>query len=60
MAVIGYPRVSTTDQDPQLQLEALNAAGAQRIFTDHGVSGAKAERPELDACSDHRTRARAA
>ncbi|MBF6336028.1 recombinase family protein [Nocardia abscessus] len=53
MAVIGYARVSTSDQDPQLQLDALDAAGAARIFTDHGVSGAKAERPELTRCLDH-------
>jgi DNA invertase Pin-like site-specific DNA recombinase len=53
VAVIGYARVSTTDQDPQLQLDALDAAGASRVFTDHGVSGAKAERPELDRCLDH-------
>lgn len=53
MAIIGYARVSTTDQKAQLQLDALNAAGAERIFTDHGVSGSKAERPELDACLDH-------
>ncbi|MFC9788891.1 recombinase family protein [Rhodococcus sp. NPDC127528] len=53
MAVIGYARVSTTDQDPQLQLDALHTAGAKRIFTDHGVSGAKSSRPELDACLDH-------
>ncbi|MFJ4656531.1 recombinase family protein [Nocardia sp. NPDC088792] len=53
MALIGYARVSTTDQDPQLQLDALKAAGAERVYTDHGVSGAKAERPELDRCLDH-------
>ncbi|WP_330182860.1 recombinase family protein [Nocardia sp. NBC_01503] len=53
MALIGYARVSTTEQDPQLQLDALKAAGAERIFTDHGVSGSKTERPELDACLDH-------
>jgi len=45
--------VSTTDQNPQLQLDALREAGAARIFTDHGVSGSKARRPELDACLDH-------
>lgn len=53
MAIIGYARVSTTDQNPQLQLDALNDAGAARIFTDHGVSGSAAQRPELDACLDH-------
>jgi DNA invertase Pin-like site-specific DNA recombinase len=53
MAVIGYARVSTTDQNPQLQLDALRDAGAARIFTDHGVSGSTASRPELDACLDH-------
>ncbi|NHP16923.1 recombinase family protein, partial [Rhodococcus sp. IC4_135] len=53
MAVIGYARVSTTEQNAQLQLDALKAAGAARIFTDHGVSGSKTARPELDACIDH-------
>ena len=53
MAIIGYARVSTTDQNPQLQLDALHEAGATRIFTDHGVSGSMARRPELDACLDH-------
>ena len=42
MAIIGYARVSTTDQNPQLQIEALEGAGAARIFTDHGVSGSTA------------------
>jgi DNA invertase Pin-like site-specific DNA recombinase len=50
MARIGYVRVSTLDQHPQTQIEALKSAGCQRVFTDHGVSGAKASRPELDAC----------
>ena len=53
MAVIGYARVSTTDQNPQLQLAALEEAGATRIYTDHGVSGSAASRPHLDACLDH-------
>jgi len=53
LAVIGYARVSTTDQNPQLQLDALQEFGAERIFTDHGVSGSTAGRPQLEACLDH-------
>jgi DNA invertase Pin-like site-specific DNA recombinase len=53
MAIIGYARVSTTDQNPQLQLDALQHAGAARIFTDHGVSGSTARHPQLDAVLDH-------
>jgi DNA invertase Pin-like site-specific DNA recombinase len=53
LAVIGYARVSTSDQNPQLQLDALNETGAVRIFTDHGVSGSTTSRPQLDACLDH-------
>jgi DNA invertase Pin-like site-specific DNA recombinase len=53
MAIIGYARVSTTDQNPQLQLDALQEAGAARIFADHGLSGSTSSRPQLDACLDH-------
>jgi DNA invertase Pin-like site-specific DNA recombinase len=53
MAIIGYARVSTADQNPQLQLDALKGAGVARIFTDHGVSGSTVSRPQLDACLDH-------
>lgn len=53
MAIIGYARVSTMDQDPQLQLDALAEAGAARIFADHGASGVSTTRPQLDACLDH-------
>ena len=53
MAIVGYARVSTTGQNPKLQPDALNEAGATRVFTDHGVSGSTANRPQLDACLDH-------
>lgn len=49
--LLGYARVSTTDQDPQLQLDALTAADCQRIYTDH-ASGAATARPELDRLLD--------
>ncbi|BCT66845.1 recombinase family protein [Nitrosospira sp. NRS527] len=44
---IGYARVSTDDQNLDLQMDALNKAGCERIFTDHGVSGIAVNRPGL-------------
>ena len=49
MSLIGYARVSTAEQELNLQLDALHAAGTTRVFEDHGVSGAKTERPGLNA-----------
>lgn len=46
--LIGYARVSTRDQKPHLQRDALQAAGCERIF-EETASGAKRERPELQA-----------
>ncbi|BCT67818.1 hypothetical protein NNRS527_01406 [Nitrosospira sp. NRS527] len=44
---IGYARVSTDDQNLDLQMDALNKAGCERIFTDQGISGATIEREGL-------------
>ena len=49
MSLVGYARVSTHDQDPALQQDALRQAGCARLFEDIGVSGAKADRPGLAA-----------
>ncbi|GAA2790540.1 recombinase family protein [Mycolicibacterium pallens] len=53
MAVIGYARVSTADQNMALQLDALKDVGVERVFRDQGVSGSTSDRPGLDACLDH-------
>ena len=44
--LIGYARVSTLDQNPQHQIEALNEAGCEKIFTEK-ISGANKERKQL-------------
>jgi len=45
---MGYARVSTMEQDPALQINALEAAGCDQVFVDRGVSGKHARRLELD------------
>lgn len=48
MALIGYARVSTAEQDTALQADALRKVGCERIFEDI-ASGAKTDRSGLAA-----------
>jgi len=52
VANVGYARVSTVDQDPVLQLDALAAAECKKVFEDR-ASGARADRSGLRAAFDY-------
>jgi DNA invertase Pin-like site-specific DNA recombinase len=49
---VGYARVSTQDQNPDLQIDALKAAGCKKIFVEK-ASGAQRDRPELQAALEY-------
>jgi DNA invertase Pin-like site-specific DNA recombinase len=53
MASLGYARVSTVEQNADLQIRALKDAGCRKVYTDHGVSGTKAKRPQLEKLLEH-------
>ncbi|MGM7670276.1 recombinase family protein [Microbacterium sp. A93] len=48
MASLGYTRVSTVEQNADLQIRALDDAGCLKVYTNHGVGGTKARRPQLE------------
>ncbi|MAJ64833.1 MAG: recombinase [Alphaproteobacteria bacterium] len=50
--LIGYARVSTQDQKPELQLDALTATGCEKVFEEK-ASGAQRDRPQLQAALDY-------
>ena len=46
--IVGYVRVSDNEQNEALQVDALKSAGCEKIFCDHGVSGAQSNRDGLN------------
>ena len=52
MAVVGYARVSTTDQSLEIQAEQLAAAGVGKLFQEK-VSGVRRDRPQLAALLEY-------
>ncbi len=52
MAHVGYARVSTLDQNPALQLDALTAAGCGKVFEDR-ASSTRTDRPGLQKALDY-------
>ncbi len=51
--LIGYARVSTDEQSVDLQIDALERVGCERIFRDSGFSGVLRSRPALDDALSH-------
>lgn len=50
--LIGYARVSTMDQNPEMQIDALNKAGCKKIFTEK-ISGANKKRYQLQRALEY-------
>ena len=50
---IGYARISTHEQNLDLQIDALRSAGCEKWFTDEGISGVTEKRPALDLALNH-------
>lgn len=51
--IIDYARVSTREQNPDAQASELRAAGAARVFVDHGESSRVSCRAQWQACLDY-------
>src|SRR6188768_566405 len=50
--LVGYGRVSTADQNHQMQEDALRAAGCKKVFLET-ISSGKKDRPQLAAALDY-------
>ena len=50
--LVGYARVSTMDQNPSMQMDALRAAGCEKFYVEK-ASGSHRERPQLKAALEY-------
>ena len=50
--LVGYARVSTQEQNPRAQIDAIEAAGCERLFEEK-ASGAQRDRSELKAALNY-------
>lgn len=48
--LIGYARVSSQDQNPELQLDSLKSAGCERVFVEKVSGSGLKDRPQWEAC----------
>ena len=53
MALVGYARVSTIDQNLDIQLDTLNGAGCKKIFSEKKSGTSKKDRTALDECMEY-------
>ncbi len=53
MGICGYARVSSLDQDPSLQDEALRAAGCEKVWTETASGTSRTGRPQLQLLLDY-------
>ncbi|WP_233586859.1 recombinase family protein [Legionella sp. km772] len=53
MALVGYARVSTIDQNLDIQLEVLKSAGCKKIFSEKKSGTSKKDRTALDECMEY-------
>jgi len=53
MAIIGYARVSSTEQNYNLQIDALKNAGCSKIFAEKKSGTSRSNRAELSLCLDY-------
>ena len=53
MALVGYARVSTLDQDHTTQKERLKGAGCEKVFSEKQSGTTKKNRKELEECLEY-------